>query len=546
MTSKKNTLLTGLLGLLSLGLVAQTPAVMGGGPYDASVIAKSQMKQQDMFNANTYSFPAKPKNQWEVGAKVGALTISGDVPAVFPTFGFGLHVQKALGYVLAVKLEYVQGTAKGLNWNGATNYMKNPAWAGNGYLGARLSYGGPLLAGAQTTYYAPARDRIFYNYKANVKDLALFLVGNLNNIRFHKKNTGIVLYGELGIGVTSYDTKINALNGAALYNFASIANSNIYKSRKQVRKDLNALLDDSYETPAENQGARRPKWLGGTMKPSATVGFGAKIKLNKNLSINIEDRHTFTKDDLMDGQRWQEQARGDAVLTRDFDSWNFGSVGLNLNLGSKATAPLWWLNPLEYAYNGLSDVRRMPPPFVPKDDDGDGVLNEFDEEPNTPAGCPVDSKGKTLDTDGDGVPDCKDLEKITPTECQKEGVDADGRGKCPRPACCDERPTPPPVSDCASNLGEMPTLEFEDGSSKLSDDAKSALDALAEAMKANADCSVSVAGGCSDSKASKKVADGRANAVKKYLVSQGVSGDRVTVNACSGEMSENSVAVSAN
>jgi hypothetical protein len=68
------------------------------------------------------------------------------------------------------------------------------------------------------------------------------------------------------------------------------------------------------------------------------------------------------------------------------------------------------------------------------DADGDGVLDQLDAEPNTPAGCPVNTHGVQLDTDGDGVPDCTDKQLITPTECQP--VDADGVGKCPQPECC--------------------------------------------------------------------------------------------------------------
>ncbi len=62
------------------------------------------------------------------------------------------------------------------------------------------------------------------------------------------------------------------------------------------------------------------------------------------------------------------------------------------------------------------------------------LVDQLDKEPNTPAGCPVDTHGVSKDTDGDGVPDCKDKQLITPTECQP--VDADGVGKCPDPECC--------------------------------------------------------------------------------------------------------------
>ena len=45
------------------------------------------MAQQNEFWNNTYSFPAKPRNQLEVGISGGMFSISGDVPARFPTFG---------------------------------------------------------------------------------------------------------------------------------------------------------------------------------------------------------------------------------------------------------------------------------------------------------------------------------------------------------------------------------------------------------------------------------------------------------------------------
>ena len=40
--------------------------------------------------------------------------------------------------------------------------------------------------------------------------------------------------------------------------------------------------------------------------------------------------------------------------------------------------------------------------IIEKDSDGDGVPDSIDEEPNTPKGVKVDSKGRALDSDGDG------------------------------------------------------------------------------------------------------------------------------------------------
>ena len=74
-------------------------------------------------------------------------------------------------------------------------------------------------------------------------------------------------------------------------------------------------------------------------------------------------------------------------LTRDFDTYNFLSLGLNFNIGSKRVEPLWWINPLDYAYQEIRKPRLMilPKPVLP-DSDGDGITDQFDQE-QTPPGC---------------------------------------------------------------------------------------------------------------------------------------------------------------
>ena len=90
------------------------------------------MPQQNEFWNNTYNFPAKPRNMWEVGVSVGIFTVSGDVPAKVPTsWILQLHVRKAFGYVFSLRLQYLNGTGKGMNWLASENFGKNPAWNTN-------------------------------------------------------------------------------------------------------------------------------------------------------------------------------------------------------------------------------------------------------------------------------------------------------------------------------------------------------------------------------------------------------------------------------
>jgi OOP family OmpA-OmpF porin len=77
----------------------------------------------------------------------------------------------------------------------------------------------------------------------------------------------------------------------------------------------------------------------------------------------------------------------------------------------------------------------------PLDDDGDGVNNDADKCPNTPAGAQVDASGCEPDSDGDGVADGRDQCPNTPagTKVDEKGCeldsDADGivdsQDKCP-------------------------------------------------------------------------------------------------------------------
>ncbi|GAA4325181.1 OmpA family protein [Flaviaesturariibacter amylovorans] len=462
--------------------------------------------------AGTYNYPAKPRNQWEIGIKGGLFTISGDV-ASLPSFGLGAHVRKAFGYLFSARLEYTYGIAKGLNWKPAYNYSNNSAWSNAGYRPANI----PANPGGDLPVY--------YNYKTNVQDLMLEGVITLNNVRFHRSKTGYALYAFAGVGGSMYDAKVNALdaNGNA-YNFNSIA-GNTWKTRKDTRKALKSMMDNTYETPAENHGPLRPKLFGNSYMTVGSVGLGIAFKLSNRFNIAIEDRFTFTNDDLFDGQRWAEQVPGEPVLTQNFDAYNFASLGINMNLGSKSTEPLWWMNPLDYAYSEIRNPRlmKLPKPVLP-DTDGDGVTDQFDLE-QTPAGAPVDAHGVSRDTDGDGVPDFRDKELVTPTVCQP--VDADGVGKCPCPDGCKVVDTSNTAGACARALGQLPSITFSGASPALSSTAKSMLASVAARIKNNPGCKVVVIGYCQSTKAEQQRSWDRVNAVINYMVErEGVGADR--------------------
>jgi len=485
---------------------------------------------------------------WEVGVSGGMVGVAGDVTMRMPTFGFAAHVRKAFGYVFSLRLQYLNGTAKGMNWKVSNNFGKNPAWNTNLPVGKRY-FSPERLANGQTVYTdhngntSTNLDNVYYNYKLKVQDLGLQGIITLNNIRFHKQQTGMVIYMGAGIGATAYKTMVNALDDAGnpyrtLFN--SITASG-YSNRKDILKTLRDGMDDSYETAADNDKANLPKMGNNSLKASGTVLAGIAFRLSSRINLAIEDRITFLKSDVLDGQRWQEHAWGDASLSPDYESYNYLSIGLNVNLGGKSVEPLWWVNPLSYAYDELRNHRNVK---IPKnecnDADGDGVCDHLDREPNTPAGCPVDTHGVTRDTDGDGVPDCKDKQLITPTECQP--VNADGVGKCPDPECCKVPVVPVAACPC-----DYPSLSFKGTATALSAENKAMLSTVASKLKANPTCTISIHGYPEASKASQANCQKRLDAIKIYLIEkEGISADRISVNCEVGGGDKNTVDVKCN
>jgi hypothetical protein len=307
MASKKYSL---ILGFLTLVMAAQAQIAEW---KDSSLIPPSRLAQHNEFVNNQYIFPAKPRSQWELGIKVGTPTISGDVQGQLMNFGVGIHARKALGYLVSIRGEIMTGTAKGLTWKENYNYRYNTAWTSKGY-------------------NFNANEKVFYNYKTKMSDIGLQMLFNFTNINFNRADPKFSMYALVGFGLTMYECNIDALNaGGAKYNFGSVTGS-VYSRRNETLTALKALLDGTYETPADQVASGDAQFLGRSARVSGSVGLGAAFKLSKRLNLAIEDRFTFINDDLLDGQRWSPYPINNPTFTPQNDSYNFFSVGLNVNI----------------------------------------------------------------------------------------------------------------------------------------------------------------------------------------------------------------------
>ncbi len=155
-------------------------------------------------------------------------------------------------------------------------------------------------------------------------------------------------------------------------------------------------------------------------------------------------------------------------------------------------------------------VKPMPVAEPTGDRDRDGVSDDEDQCPQTAAGVKVDASGceRVVDSDGDGIvddhDDCPNTAAGTPTN---------NRG-CPLQSSID-----------------LSSIEFATGTATLSGDSQSELDRIAQVLQRNDHLKFEVAGHTDNTgnyQRNVNLSQRRAEAVRHYLVDQGVAADRLT------------------
>jgi OOP family OmpA-OmpF porin len=167
------------------------------------------------------------------------------------------------------------------------------------------------------------------------------------------------------------------------------------------------------------------------------------------------------------------------------------------------------------------------------DSDGDGVVDERDQCPNTPRGITVDARGCPPDSDGDGVPDYLDRCPGTPPGVAVDNAgcpfDSDGDGVVDHLDKCPNTPRGATVNEAGCWSLEATAL-YDSNSSYIRAEAYPLLDEVAIILEKNPAMEVEVQGH-TDNKGTAKynqwLSEKRAQRVKDYLVSKGVDPSRL-------------------
>ena len=182
----------------------------------------------------------------------------------------------------------------------------------------------------------------------------------------------------------------------------------------------------------------------------------------------------------------------------------------------------------------------MMEPMV-KDSDGDGVLDDKDRCPGTPAGPSVDADGCPFDTDNDGVPNYLDQCPGTPAGPSVDAngcpFDTDGDGVPNYLDKCPDTPVGAKVdADGCSEIGEMlaivTNVNFDFDSTQILQEAMVKLQSVISTLKLNPGITTRIIGHA-DSTGTEEYNRGlslrRAAAVRSYLVDQGIDITRLSV-----------------
>jgi OOP family OmpA-OmpF porin len=254
--------------------------------------------------------------------------------------------------------------------------------------------------------------------------------------------------------------------------------------------------------------------------------LGIKYRLNKRVDIEFRPSWYFNYEDHLDATISNKQ---------DWETFFVTHIGVAIKLGEKKIFTIW----------GDEDKEKVEP-FEIIDTDDDGVIDQLDRDPDTPAGVMVYGNGTPIDSDQDTVPDYLDKCPFIKGRVDNDGcpfvgdIDRDGipdrEDKCPEVKGLEKYQGCPDLNSLRAT--ELITVMSYSKSIYFNSDSNSItsgfyftmLDDVAEIMLKNKNVTFSISGFTDDvgtDDYNLKLSEKRANEARNYLIERGVEMDRI-------------------
>jgi OOP family OmpA-OmpF porin len=413
--------------------------LMALGAAKAQTTDTTKMMSPDMSSAKVFGGLSQ-YNHWSLGINAGVANPDVDfsknaVAHSEPQLGYGLSLRDQLSHFFGLQLAYNGGKVEGDDVT--SEYVS----------GVKTSGDYPKFGGDA--------------FQTSFNQVTLSGVIDFGSVSFLHRANGVDFYGSAGAGLAFYKPK---------YDLAGQGNV----------------------TPYLNEYNNHVK------EAVAPIGVGIKFKLSDALALNVGYTVNFIK-----GYNFS----GFQTYPYTLDHYSYSYAGLEYTFGSSSKKNIDWVNPIAMMYDELYDAAlrqevealkgrvtnvETAVADLKKDSDGDGVSDQFDKCPNTPAGTVVDGSGCPI---------------IFPKDTTKK--------------------------DTMAKASPYSNIQFEFDSSVLRTSSYPTLDATSADLRSSGK-TVTVAGYASSEGTAAhnmRLSRDRANSVKTYLVNSGVEAKHLKIKA---------------
>ncbi|MDB5151725.1 MAG: OmpA family protein [Mucilaginibacter sp.] len=442
-----------LVSVMTVGVVnAQTDSTSKVKTTTTTTTTTDSTKRSPAATTAKVFGGTKQYNTFSVGLNVGVTAPSVATGGVNtfnhnqPSLGYGLSLRDQLSHAFGLQLDVRGGNVKGSD----KSKFQNPGYTVDSESGLQVG-----------------------SFKTQFWQGTLSGVVNVGSLSFLHRTNAVNFFLSGGAGLALYAPKL-------------------YSDNSQSN-----LILDYKGTAGTNHNSKYVKEL------VIPVGAGVKFKLSDALALNLGYTENF-----IDGFNFSGVRAGYPAENK----YSYGYAGLEYTFGPKSKPNLDWVNPVAMMYDELYDaaLRQEVEALkgrvgnvenavndLKKDSDGDGVADQFDKCPNTPAGTVVD---------GSGCPIV--FPKIDTSLFVRK-----------------------PVAGAATAYSN---IQFEFDSSVLRTSSYPILDATSADLRSAADKKIELDGFASSEGTAAhnmRLSKDRANSVKTYLVNSGVDSKRIKVKA---------------